>query len=318
MSYEVSASILIERPILDIYRYLEDITKLSEWVPLFGTTTRVEPPVAGRECFDAQVWWGPFRWVSRVEILNRVPGRSLMYQSTFPPQSAIWELQSTSRGTIVKATHVPRLWRSAGFETGNPILRSMQNDLLFQALSSLKNCVERAGSVESRRLIFFCYRRKESRYVGGRIFDALCREFGYSAVFRDIDSILGGDHAADKVFQKELTDCKVAVVLIGKNWEDHFEHYRNKPEGDWVVKELKTAFEKKLRVIPLLVDRDPRSKPDEQAFEWNKVPESVRDALKGCQYVVLRPDPDFNTDMDRVIRSIWDEVNLSWRAEPAR
>ena len=40
--------------------------------------------------------------------------------------------------------------------------------------------------------IFISYRRNDSSGFAGRIFDRLCREFGASAVFRDLDAIQSG------------------------------------------------------------------------------------------------------------------------------
>lgn len=52
-----------------------------------------------------------------------------------------------------------------------------------------------AGSVPSAR-IFISYRREETAYPAGWLFDELTMHFGKGSVFKDVDSIEFGDDFA--------------------------------------------------------------------------------------------------------------------------
>jgi TIR domain len=63
--------------------------------------------------------------------------------------------------------------------------------------------------------IFISYRRQDEPNFAGRLYDRLVAQFGRSNVFIDVDTIeLGLDFA--EVIDKSLSQCKVMIVVIGK------------------------------------------------------------------------------------------------------
>src|SRR6185295_7703769 len=117
--------------------------------------------------------------------------------------------------------------------------RPVVNDLIGEVLSGLKRRLE-TRNVESQPLIFFSYRRSQARYVGGRIYDALCSEFGPRSVFRDVDSILGGGEWTSDI-DKALNECRVVVAHIGEGWEDALKQRWNDDPPDVLRLELERA-----------------------------------------------------------------------------
>jgi hypothetical protein len=104
--------------------------------------------------------------------------------------------------------------------------------------------------------IFVTYRREDMPGYSGRLIDHLRRHFGKGATFRDVGSIPPGEKFEKAIFSA-IASSHVVLAIIGPNWL-----VRNKvtgerriaEEGDWVRRELEKALERKVPVIPLLVE----------------------------------------------------------------
>ena len=151
--------------------------------------------------------------------------------------------------------------------------------------------------------IFISYRREDSADITGRISDRLIQKFGKDAVFKDVESIpLGSD------FRKHLKDavgrCDVLVAVIGRQWatiENENGRRRLDDPRDHLRIEVESALERDIPVIPVLVQGAVVPDPE-------KLPEPLRPlAYRHAQPV--RPDPDFNHDLDRLMSGI--EAHLS-------
>ena len=67
------------------------------------------------------------------------------------------------------------------------------------------------------RKIFISYRREDSHYIAGRIYERLIQHFHASLVFMDIQSIpLGVDFR--EVLAREGSNADVLLSLIGPRW----------------------------------------------------------------------------------------------------
>jgi len=130
------------------------------------------------------------------------------------------------------------------------------------------------------------------------MFDHLTLHFTRDDLFKDVDSIpLGVD------FRKSISDavqaCDVVLAVIGRNWlssQDKHRHLRLSNPDDFVRIELEAGLERNIPVIPVLV-----SGADMPAME--ELPLSLR-PLVYRHAIWLRPDPDFNVDMQRLIRAL--------------
>jgi hypothetical protein len=149
-----------------------------------------------------------------------------------------------------------------------------------------------------RKQIFISYRREDSLDVAGRIYDRLVQEFGKESIFKDIDSIPFGVD-----FRKHLRDtidkCDIALIVVGDRWmsvTDAHGQRRLDSQADFVRIELEAALQREIPVIPVLIRN--AAMPDEA---------DLPDSLKEFAYrngTVVRHDPDFHTDMDRLIKSL--------------
>jgi hypothetical protein len=145
--------------------------------------------------------------------------------------------------------------------------------------------------------IFISYRRQDSQHITGRIYDKLSTEFGKSAVFKDVDSMPLGVDFRDHI-REQVSRCAVLVAVIGKNWNETSGsgNRRLNDRGDHLRIEIEAALERRIPVIPVLVDGV------EMPSEEELPPSLAR--LAYHHGISVRPDPDFHSDADRLLRGI--------------
>lgn len=152
--------------------------------------------------------------------------------------------------------------------------------------------------------IFIGYRRDDTADVAGRIYDAMAQRFGRQRVFKDVDNIGPGVDFGDYI-KSVLPRCRVALVLIGPQWlesKDESGRRRLDDDHDWVRLEIETALAiPGLLVVPVLVNgaRMPRGE---------EVPESLAPLLRR-NAAIIRRDPDFHDDVERLAAAIRASVN---------
>jgi hypothetical protein len=154
-----------------------------------------------------------------------------------------------------------------------------------------------AQSMKTPR-IFLSYRRSDSADVAGRIYDRLVQAFGGDAVFKDVDSVPLGI-AFRKHIETSLARTHVVLVVIGPTWtsaRNEQGETRILLENDLVRLEVETALALEVPVIPLLVGGATMPSPGE-------MPESILE-LRARNGMCVRPDPDFHSDMNRLISRI--------------
>jgi serine/threonine protein kinase len=146
--------------------------------------------------------------------------------------------------------------------------------------------------------IFFCYRREDSADVTGRIYDWLLNQFGQTSLFKDVDSIPYGVDFRMEI-DKAISTSTVVLVIIGRKWLTTAGKQRKRDldsSSDYVRIELASALKRQIPVIPVLVAG--ASMPSADAL-----PDDIRD-FSYRNAVRIKPDPDFRSDMDRLIKGI--------------
>ncbi|MGH9277771.1 MAG: toll/interleukin-1 receptor domain-containing protein [Acidimicrobiales bacterium] len=113
------------------------------------------------------------------------------------------------------------------------------------------------------RGIFISYRREETAYPAGWLFDRLADHYGPTQIFKDIDSIEPGDDFVDTI-TAAVGSCDVLLALIGDQWltmTDPDGGRRIDDPNDFVRLEIEAALSRNVRVIPILVgeSRMPRA-----------------------------------------------------------
>src|SRR6266536_3716326 len=144
-------------------------------------------------------------------------------------------------------------------------------------------------------LIFISYRREETAYPAGWLFDRLADHLGAGQVFKDVDSIQLGDDFVE-VITTAVGSCDVLLALIGDEWltiadEDGRRRFDN-PE-DFVRLEIETALTRNVLVIPILVEGARMPRADE-------LPASLAKLVRR-QALELSPSR-FDFDTSRLLR----------------
>jgi hypothetical protein len=105
--------------------------------------------------------------------------------------------------------------------------------------------------------VFISYRREDSRYQAHRIYDAFVQALPLDSVFMDVDSIAPGADFVE-ILEGWVQQCDVLLALIGPRWIDSIDPRTNlrrldNPE-DFVRIEVRGALERKIPVVPVLLD----------------------------------------------------------------
>jgi class 3 adenylate cyclase/tetratricopeptide (TPR) repeat protein len=113
-----------------------------------------------------------------------------------------------------------------------------------------------SGSADKRAArVFISYRRSDVAGQAGRLYDALSQRLGADQVFMDVDTIpVGVDFA--EVLREALDGCNILLALIGKGWtdaRDRNDRRRLDLPDDYVRLELETAFERRIPILPVLL-----------------------------------------------------------------
>jgi hypothetical protein len=104
--------------------------------------------------------------------------------------------------------------------------------------------------------VFVSYRREDSGPYAWLLKEHLTCRFPDTPVFMDLASIEAGVDFAEAI-EAALGSCVVLVALIGRGWltaTDDEGHCRLDDPDDCVRFEIRTAMERCVRVIPVLVD----------------------------------------------------------------
>jgi len=104
--------------------------------------------------------------------------------------------------------------------------------------------------------VFISYRRNDAGPYARLLKVQLSQNLAGAPVFMDLDSIEAGIDFAEAI-EAGLHSCRVLVALIGARWltvSDEQGRRRLDNPDDYVRFEIRTALERCVRVIPVLVD----------------------------------------------------------------
>jgi hypothetical protein len=107
--------------------------------------------------------------------------------------------------------------------------------------------------------VFISYRREDTAPEAGRLYDRFGLLLGKKNVFLDVGAIDAGENFEEKI-RAEIGRADAILVLIGKRWtapapggaKPRLWH-----EHDHVRTEVRTALQRKVLVLPVLVDGAP-------------------------------------------------------------
>jgi ABC-type amino acid transport substrate-binding protein len=104
--------------------------------------------------------------------------------------------------------------------------------------------------------IFISYRREDTDFPAGWLYERLADHFDGGQVFKDVDSIQLGDDFVE-VITNAVGSCDVLLAVIGDRWltiTDEDGQRRLDNSDDFVRLEIEAALARQVRVIPILVD----------------------------------------------------------------
>ena len=157
--------------------------------------------------------------------------------------------------------------------------------------------------------IFISYRREETAYPAGWLYDRLADRFGGGQVFKDVDSIQLGDDFVE-VITSAVGSCDVLLALIGPQWLTIADEHGRRLDSrdDFVRLEIQAALTRNVRVIPILVDgaRMPRAE---------ELPDSLAELVRR-QALELSP-ARFDFDTGRLLK-VLDRALAEARTAPAQ
>jgi hypothetical protein len=139
--------------------------------------------------------------------------------------------------------------------------------------------------------LFLSYRRDDSPFVAGRLKDRMVEAFGEDNIFYDVDSIEPGFDFRDAIAER-LRDADAVLAVIGPGWDPE----RLRDENDFVRIELEQTLRSGTRLIPTLIAPAVMPTPGD-------LPESLK-SLAFRNGVHVRPDPDFDTDVERLLKGL--------------
>lgn len=154
-----------------------------------------------------------------------------------------------------------------------------------------EHAVEVTGVGTPTSELFVAYRRKDAPGHAGRIGERLIGYFGAGQVFKDIESLPPGVDFVDFIRAK-LQLAFVMVVIVGPNWA---KDSRLQNPHDLHREEIRTALERKLRIVPVLVHG--ATMPHEE-----DVPEDIRPLVR--RHAVEVTDTRWDYDVGLVLKSV--------------
>jgi TIR domain len=145
--------------------------------------------------------------------------------------------------------------------------------------------------------IVISYRRSDSEAMAGRIHDCLVNRYGESSVYMDIESIPAGVDFRTHI-NKAIHGAHVFLAIVGPKWRGHKRSggTRIAEDVDPVRAELEAAMERKIPVVPVLVDDAVMPKAED-------LPPKIKD-FSFHNAVPVDAGRDFRLHMDRLIEQI--------------
>lgn len=143
--------------------------------------------------------------------------------------------------------------------------------------------------------VFISYRRIDSKWAVGRLYDRLSEVLDGKNLFLDVSDIEPGEDYVEKI-EAVVRSCDVLLAVIGQAWlttQDSTGRRRLDDPKDWVRVEISTALSRGIRVIPILIDE--AEMPDRFALPEDLIGLSRRNAK-------LISFSHFHSDLDSLLR----------------
>jgi TIR domain len=145
--------------------------------------------------------------------------------------------------------------------------------------------------------VFICYRREDSAGFARLIYDRLTNKLGHDNVFFDVDNIPAGLDFVE-VLSDRVGRCDALIAVIGRDWlssADAENRRRLDDPHDTVRIEIEAALDRRIRVIPVLVDGASMPRLEE-------LPDSLKKLARRQKIDILHAS--FNADVKNLTRAL--------------
>lgn len=141
--------------------------------------------------------------------------------------------------------------------------------------------------------IFVSYRNNGGGGHAGRLYDELCRHYDEDTVFYDKQAIRPGNYWSGEI-ETALNQCKALISVIGNQWLPLLGSAGQglTAKKDYVLREISTALDRAIPVIPVLVENTPLP-------EAGKLPRSIQ-KLSECQALRIS-DETWEAGIDQLL-----------------
>jgi len=158
--------------------------------------------------------------------------------------------------------------------------------------------------------IFVSYRREDARGHARSLSDALSARFGAERVFRDVETIAPGVDFPDAI-AAALDRSDVFLAVIGDKWVTAEKDGRRRLDDpdDYVRREIATALQKDIRVIPVLLEATTMPSRDELPADLAELAD--RNAIR-------LTDDTWDEGIDRLVETIQPGRARRTRHRPSR
>ena len=159
--------------------------------------------------------------------------------------------------------------------------------------------------------VFLSYRRTDSKWAVGRLYDRLGEGLKRENLFLDVSDSEPGDDYVERI-RRIVGTCDVLLAVIGRDWltaQDTSGRRRLDDPGDWVRVEIATALNRGIRVIPILVDDAPMP-------ERHDLPEDLIGLSRRNAKIVSFTH--FHSDLDSLLRVLEKVLGKSPEAKVAQ
>jgi len=145
--------------------------------------------------------------------------------------------------------------------------------------------------------VFISYRRQDTAFPAGWLYEQLVNHFGEPHVFKDVDSIQPGEDFVNAI-TTAVRSCHTLLVLIGPQWvsilDKHGARRLDQP-NDSVRLEIESGFAQGLQIIPVLV-------LDAVMPTEEELPPSITALAR--RHAIEITSTHFQADLARLIRSV--------------
>lgn len=148
--------------------------------------------------------------------------------------------------------------------------------------------------------LFISYRRVDSPGSVSRLQERLKARLPRWTLFYDHEKLKPGEDFPERLRQ-EVTSAAVVLIVIGPRWVESLKERLNQPGIDHVREETRLALQAGHKVIPVLAENASMPREADLA-EFSELLPLLR--INGR---VVRPNPDFETDTER-LAAFFDEL----------